>query len=198
MVNYGKGKVYKIWSPTHGDKIYIGSTTKEYLSQRMDHHRADYKRQKAYLTAFILFEEYGMENCKIELLEAKECTSKEELLQLEGKYIRELECVNKYIAGRTQKEWREDNKEYYKKYSETHKEEIKENKKVYRDEHKEEIKEYQKEYQETHKEEIAEQRKIYSKTHKEQKKLYREAHKEEIKENNKQYYLKKKMEQKSE
>lgn len=33
MVNYGKTKIYKIWSPK-GDNIYIGSTTKEYLSQR--------------------------------------------------------------------------------------------------------------------------------------------------------------------
>ena len=43
MVNYANSKVYKIWSP-QGDKIYIGSTTKIYLSQRMDKHRSDYKR----------------------------------------------------------------------------------------------------------------------------------------------------------
>ena len=45
MVNYGNAKVYKIWS-TAGDKIYIGSTTKEYLSQRMDKHRSGYKQWK--------------------------------------------------------------------------------------------------------------------------------------------------------
>ena len=32
MVNYANSKVYKIWS-TQGDKIYVGSTTKQYLSQ---------------------------------------------------------------------------------------------------------------------------------------------------------------------
>ena len=45
MVNYANSKVYKIWS-TQGDKIYIGSTTKPYLCQRMDKHRSDYKRFK--------------------------------------------------------------------------------------------------------------------------------------------------------
>ena len=37
MVNYNNGKIYKI-EPLNGEEgdIYIGSTTKEYLSQRMD------------------------------------------------------------------------------------------------------------------------------------------------------------------
>jgi hypothetical protein len=142
MVNYGKGKVYKIWSP-NGDKIYIGSTTKEYLSQRIHHHRYCYRLKKGYTTACILFEEYGVENCKIELLEAKECTSRDELAQLEGKYIRDLECVNKQIPNRTMQEWREDNKEeikeYKKEYNNTHREE----RKIYIDKNKEKINEQQ-------------------------------------------------------
>jgi len=124
MVNYSNSKVYKIWS-LNGDKIYIGSTTKEYLSQRMDNHRSHYKSKKK-ITSSILFDEYGLENCKIELLEAKECNSKDELLQLEGKYIRELECVNKYIAGRTLKEYREDNKDKHLKWREDNKDKLKE------------------------------------------------------------------------
>ena len=43
MVNYGNSKIYKIWSP-NGDNIYIGSTTKKYLSQRMVEHRCDYNK----------------------------------------------------------------------------------------------------------------------------------------------------------
>ena len=73
MVNYDNSKIYKIWS-TAGDKIYIGSTTKKYLSQRMDNHRSGYKlwkNDKHYLTtSYHLFEEYGLDNCFIELLEA--------------------------------------------------------------------------------------------------------------------------------
>ena len=114
MVNYNNGKVYKIWSLS-GDKIYIGSTTKEYLSQRMDTHRNNYKNWKNgiyhNITVYNIFDEYGLENCKIELLEAKECKDKHELLKLEGEYIRKLECVNKQIAGRTRKEYYDENRE---------------------------------------------------------------------------------------
>lgn len=39
MVNYKDGKIYKIVS-SQTAKIYIGSTTKKYLSQRMDDHRS--------------------------------------------------------------------------------------------------------------------------------------------------------------
>jgi len=60
------------------------------------------------------FEEYGVENCIIELVEGKPCIEKDEQAHLEGSYIRTLECVNKNMAGRTNKEYREDNKEKIK------------------------------------------------------------------------------------
>ncbi len=44
MVNYTNSKVYKIWS-TLGNNIYVGSTTKQYLSQRMDKHRECYRKK---------------------------------------------------------------------------------------------------------------------------------------------------------
>jgi hypothetical protein len=43
MVNYQEGKIYKIISPLT-DKIYVGSTTKKYLSERLCRHLCDYKR----------------------------------------------------------------------------------------------------------------------------------------------------------
>jgi hypothetical protein len=45
MIDYTKTKIYKIWSHL-GDKLYIGSTTKKYLSERMAYHRTDYKSWK--------------------------------------------------------------------------------------------------------------------------------------------------------
>ena len=133
MVNYENAKVYKIWS-TQGDKIYVGSTTKDYLSQRMDTHRSDYKLWKqgkrGLVMSFTLFDEYGLENCFIELLDAKTCTSKDELKKLEGGYIRNLTCVNKYIPDRDKKEYYEDNKE-----------QILEQKKEYYNDNKEKINE---------------------------------------------------------
>jgi hypothetical protein len=48
MVKYGNSKVYEI-EPIcdhDEDEVYIGSTTKVYLSDRMVKHRSDYKRWK--------------------------------------------------------------------------------------------------------------------------------------------------------
>ena len=147
MVNYTNSKVYKIWS-TQGDKIYVGSTTKQYLSQRMDKHRSDYKRWKnekcsSLLSSFKLFDEYGVENCCIELIEAKSCKSKDELHKLEGKYIRELNCVNKNIAGRTQQEYYDDNRE-----------ELNEKCRQYKSNNKEKISDFNKQYHDLHKDKI--------------------------------------------
>jgi hypothetical protein len=146
MVNYTNSKVYKIWS-TQGDKIYIGSTTKQYLSQRMDKHRSDYKQflksNISVTSSYLVFEEYGVDNCFIELLEAKECISKDELHKLEGKYIRELTCVNKIIPGRTQQEYYEENRdklvEKCKQYKINNKEKISDFNKQYHDLNKDKI-----------------------------------------------------------
>ena len=45
-MDYQSSKIYKITSHL-GDKIYIGSTTKKYLSDRMASHRGAYKDWKA-------------------------------------------------------------------------------------------------------------------------------------------------------
>ena len=116
MVNYSNGKIYKIEpivEHLEGD-IYIGSTTKKYLSQRMDKHRSSYKRYKDgkfhKFTVFDIFDKYGIDNCKIYLLESVNANSKDELLAKEGNYIKTLKCVNKCIVGRTEKEYYNDNK----------------------------------------------------------------------------------------
>ena len=141
MVNYANGKVYKIESSL-GDKIYIGSTTKAQLSQRMTAHRCSYKRWKAgtqttITTSFLLFEEYGVENCQIVLLEDCPCESKDQLSAREAHYIRTLACVNKLIPLRTEAEWYQDNRdeilEQRKTYREANRAEILEHQKVYRE-----------------------------------------------------------------
>jgi hypothetical protein len=117
MVNYGNGKVYKIWSPM-GDKIYIGSTTKEHLSQRMTAHRGSYKTWKngkgRYVSSFELFEEYGIDTCTIVLLEVFPCGSKDELHMKEAHHIKSLSCVNKRVPYRTEDE-KEKHKEHQKR-----------------------------------------------------------------------------------
>ena len=161
MVNYANGKIYKIES-TLGDKIYIGSTSKTQLSQRMTTHRRDYKRWKVgkvrMITSFQLFEEYGVENCKIVLLEDCQCETKDQLTAREAHYIRTLECVNKCIPLRTLKEWYEENKEVIstkqKAYKEANKEAISAKKKEYREANKEVISAKKKEWYEANKERL--------------------------------------------
>ncbi len=126
MVNYGKSKIYKI-EPIcdhDDDAVYFGSTSQK-LCKRMNEHRAGYKRWKDGKTGkvmvFNLFDKYGVENCKIYLVENFACNSKEELESREGYYIKNNVCVNKYVAGRTREEYYNDNKEKIQKYGKEYK-----------------------------------------------------------------------------
>ena len=68
MVNYQNSKIYQITPIVDHEEheIYIGSTTKTYLSQRMDKHRSDYKRWKqgkdGHIRSFDLFDYLGMQS----------------------------------------------------------------------------------------------------------------------------------------
>jgi hypothetical protein len=189
MVNYANGKIYKIESNI-GDKIYIGSTTKAQLSMRMSGHRADYKCWKAgkagLVTAYHLFDEYGIENCKIVLLEDCPCESKDQLSAREAHYIRTLECVNKTIPLRTRAEYRQDNRddlaEKEKKYREAHRETIREKDKKYYDSHRDEILVQRKAYAAANQAEIAEYQKAYGAANREKITAYQRANRDAINE----------------
>jgi len=146
MVNYQNGKIYKIESNI-GDMVYYGSTTKQYLSQRMDTHRGHYKHwlngDGNFTTSFKLFEEYGIKNCQIILVESYSCNNKDELKTREAHYIKNFECVNKCVPNRTSKEWRQDNKETIKEYMDE-----------YRHVNNDKITKQQKKYYESNKESI--------------------------------------------
>ena len=130
---FQNAKIYKITDIGY-NKCYIGSTCEE-LSQRMARHRKEYKSflsggREGHIRSFDLFNEYGVENCKIELIQYYKCDTMQELRRKEGEHIKNNECVNKYVAGRTQKECKDDNKDNIKQYKqewyEINKEEIKE------------------------------------------------------------------------
>ena len=135
MTNYSNGKIYKI-EPLNGEDgdVYIGSTTKEYLSQRMTAHRYDYKRYLEgkfnNVTSFKLFDKYGIDNCKIILLELVNANSKDELHAREAHHIKLMTCVNRNIPLQTPKEHYEANKDaklaYQKLYDDSNKEKKKE------------------------------------------------------------------------
>ena len=115
MVNYQNGKIYVLRS-YQTDDVYIGSTTKR-LCDRKSGHRVFYKRwingkSRIYIASFKLSQ---FDDMYIELVENFPCNSKEELLKREGEVIRATpNCVNINIAGRTDKEYYQDNKEQLK------------------------------------------------------------------------------------
>jgi|ETNvirnome_6_100_1030635.scaffolds.fasta_scaffold52591_1 hypothetical protein len=152
MVNYQNGKVYRI----DGDGLtYIGSTTKKYLSTRLAGHKSDYKRflngESHYLSSFEILK---TDNYRIELIEKFPCDSKDELTAREGHFIRTMECVNKQIAGRTIKEWGQDNPEYNKQYRENNKEAISAQNKQYREKNRETLSAKQRQFYQDNKKEL--------------------------------------------
>lgn len=126
MVDYGKGKIYKIVVNNTEDEYrpYIGSTTKAYLSQRFVEHRKDYKRYKDgkrnSVSSFILFDKYGIENCEIILIENYPCNSKDELMARERHWYDNIENCNKCKPIRLQSEMLEIYKKSYRRELELH------------------------------------------------------------------------------
>lgn len=120
MVNYKNSKIYKIEAICGNSDIYIGSTTKPYLSQRMDTHKYEYKEWKAgkftKMNCYDIFEKYGVDNCHSVLLEAFEAESKDELYAKMCHYIQTIPCINRFgQLNDTQK--KEKVKEYVKDYN---------------------------------------------------------------------------------
>ena len=115
MSKYQNTKIYTIRS-YENDDIYIGSTV-EALSVRMSKHRSAYKK---YLTGdpgyTSSFEILRYPTAYIELLEQYPCKNKDQKHAREGFHIRKMDCVNKRIAGRTQRQYKIDNVETIKQY----------------------------------------------------------------------------------
>ena len=121
MVDYGKGKIYKIVVNNTEDEYrpYIGSTTKNYLSERFVRHRnyyTSYKNGKQHkiVSAFILFDKYGIENCEIVLIENYPCATKDELRARERHWFDTIDNCNKCKPVRSEEEIQNEGKIYYK------------------------------------------------------------------------------------
>ena len=186
MVAYEKSKIYKIESISDSEYlVYIGATC-ETLYCRMKNYKKQYERWKAgdteYISLYELFDKFGIDGCKITLLEKYPCISKMELDIKKGEYIKILDCLNKVVSGRTHKEYREDNKEKIKAQNkeyrsrpevmERNKEYYKKNKdiiKEYLEKKKDIIKEKRKEYYQ--RPEVKERERLKSKAYRDKKKL---------------------------
>jgi hypothetical protein len=97
--------------------------------------------------------------CYIELLELCPCSCVDELRKCEGKWIRDLDCVNRKIEGRTKKEYYEEHKEEIKTYQQENKEEIAEHRKAHYTINQEVILEKKKTYYQANREAILEKAK---------------------------------------
>lgn len=156
---YQNGKIYSIRSHQTED-IYIGSTINT-LPKRLDGHKKSFKswndnKKGHYVSSFEIMK---YDDYYIELIENYPCNNKNELERQEGIHIRSNDCVNKRIAGRTEKEHYDDNRDkklqQMKEYQTKHKDEILQQKKEYHINHRDERLQKAKEYRAKNKELIS-------------------------------------------
>ena len=135
---YKNGKIYTIRYKNDDSLIYVGSTIQPWFKRWYGHKcRVNNEKSKEY--NFFLYQKMrktNIEDWYIELYEEFSCENKEQLNKREGQIIREIGTLNKKIAGRTKKEYIEDNKDKIKEY-----------KKEYRQNNKEYYQEYRQKYE---------------------------------------------------
>ena len=104
--NYENTKIYKIVCNETG-LIYVGSTTKKYLSQRLSSHVTGYKQYKMNnnLLQQSSYQVLEAGNFNIHLLELYPCSNVDAQAIREKHYINILDCVNKNVQERTKREY---------------------------------------------------------------------------------------------
>jgi hypothetical protein len=139
--------------------VYYGSTYKD-INKRFKEHIACYKSKDNNITVYKIFDTYGIENCIIELVEKYNCNSKRELELREGYYIKNNECINIKVLGKTRREYYDENLEAIKakknEWEEANKQKRKEQMKKWKEANKEKYQEYQRQYKEKVKQKIDE------------------------------------------
>jgi len=141
MPDYSKGKIYTIKCRTDETLIYVGSTIQPLTRRWSGHKNRSLKHPEMLIYKTI---NNNWSNWYIELYELYPCNNKKQLLKKEGEIIKLISNLNFQIAGRTDKEWRKENKEKiketHKQYYEKNKEIIKKKVDEYREKNKELIK----------------------------------------------------------
>ena len=128
MVNYSNSIIYKLCcNNTDITAIYIGSTTN--FGRRKGQHKCSCNNEndKSHnLQVYQFIRANGdWENWDMVQVEQYEAKDKHDLHARERYWIEQLKPkLNKYIPTRTQREWCEDNKEYFKQYRHDNRERI--------------------------------------------------------------------------
>ena len=132
MTDYQNGLIYKLCcKDTNITDIYIGSTTS--FNRRKTHHKSSCNNEKNkdynYNVYKFIRENGGFSNWNMVLIEYYPCETKLELIKREREVIENLKpSLNKQIPTRTNKQYRQDNKEkrleQKKEYYENNKDKI--------------------------------------------------------------------------
>ena len=174
MPDYSKGKIYTIRCRTDDTLIYVGSTIQP-LYKRLASHKISSNRERDKNMLIYTTINGNWENWYIELYELYPCSCKEELCKREGDVIRLIGTLNNRIAGRTHKEWYDDNKERHsencKKWNEANKEYSKEKHAERYENNKEKVLDRVKEWAEKNKEKVAEYKRQYNQRKKQEKQI---------------------------
>jgi len=191
-MDYKNSKIYMLEPICEYDEgdVYYGSTVST-LVKRLSNHKRPCNDCKSKL----LFDKYGRDNIKIVLLEECPCDNISQLKAVEAKYQRENKCVNKNIAGRTRKEYYQDNREKISEYNKEHyqenREKVSEHNKEYYQDNREKLIEHQKEHYQVNREKIIEHQKEHYQVNREKilekKKEHYQANREKLNEKQKEY-----------
>ena len=213
MPDYSNGKIYVIRFTDNDNHIYIGSTIQP-LAVRFGGHKKKSNRSIYKYINEIYKGDWS--KCYIELLEDFKCDNKEQLNKREGEIIRQYKAddkynvLNRYVAGRTGKEYYIEQKEnilkYQAEYRQANKDKIAEyhqniidkkqeyyktnrndiliKQKEYQQENKDKIAKYQAEYRQANKDKIATQEAEYYQANRDKirkrQKEYQQANKNKI------------------
>ena len=104
--NYQNGKIYQVVDIAY-EQCYFGSTI-DTLPNRFKGHKTTYQQylngnKRKYTSLFDMFDKFGIENCKIELVENYVCSSIAELHKREGITLRTMTVSTKTYQEGQQK-----------------------------------------------------------------------------------------------
>ena len=107
---YENGKIYVVKCKYDDSLIYVGSTINT-LEGRFKNHKTKRRSLYQYANSLYQYVNGDWDNWYIELYEDYPCKNKNHLERREGVVQREIATINKRIAGRTHKEYHQDNRE---------------------------------------------------------------------------------------
>ena len=135
MPDYQNGKIYTIRSLSDKDLVYVGSSCQQLCARWNDHKTRCKQTRYHHISLYKTMNDKGIDDFYIELYEEFPCENKEQLTKREGEVIRETGTLNQVVAGRSAKEYFQDNKEKIKEkarqYYKDNNDEISEKKKEY-------------------------------------------------------------------